>query len=88
MLALLTAGADASLKAAAAATRSLKRLRSVVHDGNLRELRPALAAAEQSVEALRREVAMTVKGWDFDEASYVTTGAYVDELWRPRRACN
>jgi hypothetical protein len=74
------AGADASLKGAAAATRSLKRLRSVVHDGNLRELRSALAAAEQSVEALQREVAMTVKGWDFDEASYFTTGTYVDEL--------
>jgi hypothetical protein len=74
------AGVDASLKGAAAATRSLKRLRSVVHDGNLRELRSALAAAEQSVEALQGEVAKTVNGWDFDEASYFSTGAYVDEL--------
>jgi hypothetical protein len=74
------ADADASLKGAAAATKLLKRLRSVVHDGNLRELRSALAAAEQSVQALQQEVAMTVKGWDFDEASYFSTGAYIDEL--------
>ncbi|HEY3059588.1 MAG TPA: hypothetical protein VGL99_11490 [Chloroflexota bacterium] len=40
------ADADASLKTAAAASRSLKRLRAVVHDGNLREVRSALMAVE------------------------------------------
>jgi hypothetical protein len=74
------ADADASLKSAAAASRSLKRLRAVVHDGNLRELRSDLAAAEQTVEALQEQVAMTVQGWDFDEARYLSSGAFVDEL--------
>jgi hypothetical protein len=74
------ADADASLKAAAAATRSLKRLRAVVHEGNLREVRSALVAAEQSVDTLRRQVAQTVSGWSFDEASYFSSGAYIEEL--------
>jgi len=74
------AEADASLKTAAIASRSLKRLRAVVHDGNLREVRSALAAAEQSVEALRYQVARTVSGWSLDEASYFNSGAYTAEL--------
>jgi hypothetical protein len=74
------ADAEASLKRAAAATRTLKRLRSVLHDGNLREVRSALAVAEQSVNALQQQVARTVEGWDFDEASYFGSGAYTREL--------
>jgi hypothetical protein len=74
------ADADASLKGAMAATSSLKRLRSVVHDGNLREVRSALAAAEQTVNALQQQVARTVNGWDFDEARYFGSGAYIHEL--------
>lgn len=76
----MEADADASLKSAAAASRSLKRLRAVVHDGNLREMPSALSAAEQSVEALEQQVALTVQGWTFDEASYFSSGAYTDEL--------
>jgi hypothetical protein len=72
--------AEASLKAAAAVTRSLKRLRSVVHDGNLRDMPAALAAVEQSVDALQRQVASTSDGWDFDEAAYFAAGAYTHEL--------
>lgn len=78
--------ADASLRSAATATRSLKRLRAVVHDGNLRELRPALAAAQQSVDALQQQVATTVRGWDFDEAAYCSSGAYTDELLATAKA--
>jgi hypothetical protein len=74
------ADADVSLKSAAAVSRSLKRLRAVVHDGNLREVRSALAAAEQSVDALQQQVARTVSGWGFDEARYFGSGAYTDEL--------
>ena len=44
------ADADASLNAAAAVTRSLKRFRSVVHDGNLRDLKAALSAVEQTTD--------------------------------------
>ncbi len=74
------ADADASLKSAAAASRSLKRLLAVVHDGNLREVRSTLGAVQQSIEALRQHVAITVDGWDFDEAEYFSSGAYIDEL--------
>jgi hypothetical protein len=74
------ADADASLKSAAAASRSLRRLRTVVHDGNLREVRSAMAAAAQSVEALKQQVAQTVKDWNFDEAAYFNSGAYIEEL--------
>jgi hypothetical protein len=74
------ADAEASLKAAAAVTTSLKRFRSVVHEGNLREVKAALAAVEQTVEALQQRVAATRAGWDFDEASYFASGAYTREL--------
>jgi hypothetical protein len=74
------ADADASLRAAAAAARSLKRLRAVVHDGNVREVRSALVAAEQNVEALRQQVEQTVNAWQLDEASYFNSGAYTAEL--------
>jgi hypothetical protein len=72
--------ADASLKAAAAVTKSLKHLRSVVHDGNLREVKAALAAVDQTMGTLRRQVAATRDGWDFDDASYLASGAYTREL--------
>jgi hypothetical protein len=74
------ADADTSLKGAAAATRSLKRLRSVIRDGNLREVRSALAAAQQAVHTLQQQVGRTVEGWDFDDASYFDSGAYTREL--------
>lgn len=71
---------EASLRAAAAVTRSLKHFRSVIHDGNLREVKAALAAVEQAVGALQQQVAATRAGWDFDEASYFAGGAYTREL--------
>jgi len=74
------ADADASLKAAATATKALKRFRSVIHDGNLREVEAALAAVEQSVDALEQQVAATRERWDFDETSYFGSGAYTHEL--------
>jgi hypothetical protein len=72
--------AEASLKAAAAATKSLKHLRSVVRDGNLRELKAALVAVEQVTGALQQQVVATREGWDFDEGTYLASGAYTREL--------
>jgi hypothetical protein len=72
--------ADASLKATAAVTTSLKRFRSVVHDGNLRELQAALSAVEQAVDVLQQQVAATAQHWDFDETSYFARGDYTREL--------
>ena len=71
---------DATLKGAAAVTRSLRRLRTVVHDGNLREIRSALEAAEQVVTALQEQMARTAAGWDLDDAAYLRSGGYVREL--------
>ncbi len=74
------ADADASLKAAAAVTKTLKRFRSVIHEGNLREVKGALAAVEQALAALQRQAKQTRDGWDFDEAGYFSNGAYTREL--------
>jgi hypothetical protein len=71
---------DASLRSAATATRALKRLRSVVREGNLREVRSALNAAEQSVTALRQAVASAIDSWDFDDTTYFASGGYTREL--------
>jgi hypothetical protein len=74
------ADTEASLKAAAAVTRSLKRVRTVLRDGNVRELAAALAAVEQTMQALQQQVAMTGSRWDFDEAGYFASGGYTREL--------
>jgi hypothetical protein len=71
---------DASLKAVAAVTKSLKRFRQVVHDGNLRELTAALSAVQQTVHALEQQVTATAERWDFDETSYFAGGGYTREL--------
>ncbi len=78
--------ADASIRATAAVTKSLKRFRSVVHDGNLRELKAALSAVEQAVEALEEQVAATAQRWDFDETSYFARGDYTRELLQTAKA--
>jgi hypothetical protein len=72
--------ADASLRATAAVTKALKRFRSVVHDGNLRELKTALSAVEQAVDGLQQQVAATAQHWDFDETGYFARGDYTREL--------
>ncbi len=71
---------DASLRAAGSATRSLRRLRAVVRDGNLRELKAALSAARETADALQQQVATTAQHWDFDETGYFADGAYTREL--------
>jgi hypothetical protein len=72
--------ADASLKALSAVTKSLKRFRQLAHDGNLREMKAALSAVEQTTQALQQQVTTTVQQWDFDETSYFASGAYSREL--------
>jgi hypothetical protein len=72
--------ADASLKALSAVTKSLKRFRQLVHDGNLREMRAALSAVEETTQALQQQVTATAGRWDFDETSYLVSGAYSREL--------
>src|SRR5438270_6297773 len=74
------ADSDASLKAATVLTGSLKRFRSVIHDGNLRDVNAALVAVEESLAALQQQVATTRERWDFDATSYFDSGAYTSEL--------
>ena len=74
------ADADAVLKATSALTTSLKRFRAAAHVGNLRELRPAIAAAEQALTGLRQQFANAKEGWDFDEDAYFANGSFPREL--------
>jgi hypothetical protein len=79
-LATTEAAADAALRAAALATRALKNARSAAQVGDLHQLRPALAAAEQAVGALQTQVAQTVGSWAFDEDAYLSDGSFAREL--------
>src|SRR5205823_1430885 len=79
-LARTESDSEAVLKAAATATKAVKRFRAAAQVGNLRELRPALTAAEQAVTGLSRELARAKAGWDFDEEVYFANGAFSREL--------
>jgi hypothetical protein len=80
--------ADAALKTAAAAIKSLKRVRSAAQAGNLRDLGPTIEAAELAIEALRRQVATARAGWDFDEEAYFGNGLFTRELVETARRMN
>ena len=87
-LARTESDADAVLKAAAAVTKSVKRLRSAAQVGNLRELGPTIGAAEQAIAALRQQFADAKRGWDFDEEAYFANGAFPRELVRTAERLN
>lgn len=79
-LAKTESDAEAVLKAAAAVSTAAKRLRAAAQVGNLRALGPCITAAEQAIAALRQQFANTKEGWDFDEDSYLGSGAFPSEL--------
>jgi hypothetical protein len=79
-LATTEAAADAALRAVGAATKAIKQARSAAHVGNLRELRPALAAAEQAVAVVQTQVSQTLESWEFDEDAYLSDGSFPREL--------
>jgi len=79
-LATTESAADAALRASAAATRAIKHARSAAQVGNLRELRSAMAAAEQAVAGLQTQIAQTLESWDFDEDAYLSDGSFTREL--------
>ena len=72
--------AETTLRAAAGAAAALKRCRTAARDGNLRDLRAALDAAEQAAAALQQQVAALRAGWDFDEDGYFAGGAFLREV--------
>jgi len=79
-LARTEADTDAVLKATATLTSALKKLRAAAHVGNLREMRPAMAAAEAALTGVRQQFVSAVDGWDFDEESYFADGSFMREL--------
>lgn len=79
-LARTESDADALLKAASTLTSALKKFRVAAQTGNLRELRPAIAAAESALASVRQQFANAKDGWDFDEEDYFETGRFTQEL--------
>src|SRR5688500_9628298 len=74
------ADAEAVLKTASTAINSIKKLRSAAHNGDLRELRKALDAADQAITALRQQFTNTREGWDFQEEEYLSDKRFVLEF--------
>ncbi|MCC7107449.1 MAG: hypothetical protein IT307_20115 [Chloroflexi bacterium] len=72
--------ADAALRSAALVARALKRFRSAAQQGNLRELRPAITAAEKALAELGERLAEASSDWSFDEDGYFDDGAFAREL--------
>lgn len=81
-LAKSEADAGAAVKAAGNVSTALKRFQAAARTGKLRDLRAALANAEQALEGLQQHVAAVRAGWDFDEQGHLSSGAYARELKR------
>ncbi len=79
-LAKTEAEADAACKTATAALRSLKKFRAAAQMGNLRELQKMIEVAGQAIAELGQQFAKTTAGWDFDEETYLSNGAFVAEV--------
>lgn len=77
--------AQAVLKTATAAASAVKRFRAAAQNGNLRDLRPSIEAAEQVVSALGQQLANAKQAWDFDESAYFSSGAFQRELLETAR---
>jgi hypothetical protein len=74
------AQAAATLQAAAALTRELKRVKAGAAAGQARELRRALEAAETLAAQLAEAARSLRAGYDFDEQAYLGSGEYAKEL--------
>jgi hypothetical protein len=71
---------DAAVKAAAVATRELRKARVGAKYGQVRDLRKALQAAQIAAGGLADDVRAVQEGFDFDENDYLASGAYTKEL--------
>jgi hypothetical protein len=71
---------DSALKAAAAATRELRRARSGAKNGQVRDLRRALEAAETAAAALAEESRAARAGFHLNDQEYLASGGYTKEL--------
>lgn len=71
---------DATLKAANAVVSSLKRFRSVIKTGSLRELKKTMDSAEQAIAALKQQFSNTKDGWNFDTENYIASKEFLNEI--------
>jgi hypothetical protein len=74
------ADADAACKAATSALRAMKKFRAAAQVGSLRELRRAMETAGQTIAELEQQFTTAKSGWDFDEETYLSDGAFVAEV--------
>jgi hypothetical protein len=71
---------EGALRSAAAVTRELRKALSGAKNGQVREARRALAAAQAATTALADETRALSEGFDPDEQAYLASGGYVKEL--------
>jgi hypothetical protein len=71
---------DGALKAAAAATRELRRARTGAKNGQVRDLRKALEAAQSATAALAEQARTVTASFTFSEQEYLASGGYTKEL--------
>jgi hypothetical protein len=87
-LATTERGLDAALRTIAATVRELRKAKTGAKNGQVRDLRKALSAAEAAASALAQEVRATSAGFDLDEQDYLASGAYAKELTAAAAAAN
>lgn len=71
---------DQALKAAAAATRELRKARAGAKSGQIRDLRKALLAAQAAATELAAQATAARAGFDPNEQEHLASGAYTKEL--------
>jgi hypothetical protein len=71
---------EGALKAAAAATRELRKARAGAKTGQVRDLRKALQAAESAAVTLAEGTRAARAGFSFNDQEYLATGGYTKEL--------
>jgi hypothetical protein len=72
--------AEAALKVVGAATTQLRKARAAAKNGQLRDLRRALAAAESLAAEFADGARALRDAFDIDEQSYLSSGGYTKEL--------
>lgn len=72
--------ASLSLRATTILTRDLKHAHAGARDGQIRNLRAAVAAARRQWQAVGEQLTALEAAYDVDEAEHLTSGAYVREL--------
>jgi hypothetical protein len=80
VLAATERAVEGALKSAAAVTRELKKALTGARNGQVREARKTLAAADDAATDLAEELRALRDGFDPDEQEYLASGGYTKEL--------